>query len=87
MIDEPPASNFPHISPAMNCLVNTGFNFYHYKSLDTSQQQLMTEVPEKIGLNYAATPQDALDKAFEILGSGAKVTVLRSAAEMIPVCK
>ena len=71
----------------MNCLVNTGFNFYHYKSLDTSQQQLMTEVPEKIGLNYAATPQDALDKAFEILGSGAKVTVLRSAAEMIPVCK
>lgn len=39
---------------------------------------------ENIGLHYAATPQDALNKAFEILGSEAKVIVLRGAAEMLP---
>ena len=39
---------------------------------------------EKVGLNYAATPQDALDKAFEILGSEAKAVVLCGAAEMLP---
>ena len=30
----------------MNCLVNTDFNFYHYKSFDANQQQFMAEVPE-----------------------------------------
>ncbi|MDY7011353.1 MAG: nickel-dependent lactate racemase, partial [Planctomycetota bacterium] len=40
---------------------------------------------EKVGLNYAKTPQKALKKAFELLGQKAKVTVLRGAAEMLPV--
>jgi nickel-dependent lactate racemase len=38
----------------------------------------------KVGLNYAPTPQQALDKALERLGNTASVIVLRSAAEMLP---
>ena len=38
----------------------------------------------KVGLEYAATPQEALDRAFAIAGRGAKVAVLRGAAEMLP---
>lgn len=40
---------------------------------------------EAIGLRYASTPQNALEKAFDALGMNAKVTVLRGAAEMLPV--
>lgn len=39
----------------------------------------------KVGLEYAATPQQALDRAFAIVGKAAKVAVLRGAAEMLPV--
>ena len=41
------------------------------------------EKVEKTGLNYAVTPQEALSKAFETVGPGARVTVLRGAAEML----
>ncbi|MCL5105350.1 MAG: nickel-dependent lactate racemase [Armatimonadetes bacterium] len=40
---------------------------------------------EKVGLEHASTPQEALDKALERLGSDAKVAVLRGAAEMLPI--
>ena len=39
----------------------------------------------KAGLDFAATPQEALDAAFAQLGTDAKVIVLRGAAEMLPV--
>ncbi len=39
----------------------------------------------RVGLNHAATPQHALEAAFDHLGRDARVTVLRSAAEMLPV--
>lgn len=39
----------------------------------------------KSGLNWAATPQAALDRAFEMLGPDAKVAVLKGAAEMLPI--
>ena len=39
----------------------------------------------KSGLNWAATPQAALDRAFEMLGRDAKVAVLKGAAEMLPI--
>ncbi len=32
--DEPQTSSFPRISPAMNCIVKTGFNFYHCRWLN-----------------------------------------------------
>ena len=38
---------------------------------------------EQVGLRYAATPQDALDAAFAMLGTDANVVVLRNAAEML----
>jgi nickel-dependent lactate racemase len=48
-----------------------------------------TGIPEadvrKVGLDYASTPQEALERAFEVTGSGAKIAVLRGAAEMLPV--
>ncbi|GAH17098.1 unnamed protein product, partial [marine sediment metagenome] len=40
---------------------------------------------EKLGLNYAATPREALNNAFDIVGRDAKVAVLRGAAEMLPI--
>jgi hypothetical protein len=40
---------------------------------------------ERVGLNYAATPQEALDAAFATLGADASVVVLRGAAEMLPI--
>jgi len=40
---------------------------------------------EKVGLTYAATPQEALDKALDKLGSDAQVAVLRGATEMLLV--
>ena len=40
---------------------------------------------ERVGLHYAATPQEALDSAFVKLGRDAQVAVLRGAAEMLPV--
>ena len=38
----------------------------------------------RLGLNYAATPQDALDQCLAALGTEAQVVVLRRAAEMLP---
>ena len=40
---------------------------------------------ERARLNYAATPQQALEQAFSIAGEDARVAVLRNAAEMLPV--
>jgi hypothetical protein len=39
----------------------------------------------KVGLGYAATPQEALEAAFAAVGRGAKVALVRGAAEMLPV--
>jgi nickel-dependent lactate racemase len=39
----------------------------------------------RIGLEYAATPQEGLARAFEIAGENAAVAVLRGAAQMLPV--
>lgn len=39
----------------------------------------------RTGLEYADTPQAALDEAFRRLGTDAQVAVLRGAAEMLPV--
>lgn len=39
----------------------------------------------RVGLNYARTPQEALDRALEQVGGDAKIAVLRSAAEMLPL--
>lgn len=39
----------------------------------------------KAGLDWAPTPQAALDQAFEKLGPKARVAVLRGAAEMLPI--
>ena len=39
----PEVVDLPHTIPAMICIAN--INFYHYKNLDTSQQQLVTEAP------------------------------------------
>ena len=39
---------------------------------------------EAVGLHSASTPQEALEKAFAMLGPNAKVAVLRGAAEMLP---
>jgi nickel-dependent lactate racemase len=39
----------------------------------------------RVGLEYAATPQAALDEAFRRIGRGAGVAVLRGAAEMLPL--
>jgi len=39
---------------------------------------------EKVGLKYAATPQEALDEAFKIAGGDASVLVLHGAGEMLP---
>ena len=41
----------------------------------------------KLGLLHAATPQEALNQAFEIKGKRGKVIVLRYAAEMLPIVK
>jgi len=40
---------------------------------------------ERAGLRYAATPAEALSKAFDLMGAGACVGVLRNAAEMLPI--
>jgi nickel-dependent lactate racemase len=40
---------------------------------------------ERVGLRYAATPQQALEEAFAALGADAQVAVLRGAGEMLPV--
>jgi len=40
---------------------------------------------ERVGLHFAATPQEALDQALARLGPQAQVAVLRGAAEMLPV--
>ena len=39
----------------------------------------------RVGFRYAATPQRALDEAFEIVGRGARVAILEGAAEMLPI--
>lgn len=39
----------------------------------------------RVGLHHAATPQEALERAFARLGTEAKVAVLRGAAEMLPL--
>jgi nickel-dependent lactate racemase len=39
----------------------------------------------KVGLEYAATPQAALEAAFGIAGRDARVALLRGAAEMLPI--
>jgi hypothetical protein len=38
-----------------------------------------------VGLEYAATPQEALALAFSVAGAAAKVALLRGAAEMLPI--
>jgi len=43
------------------------------------------EEVEQVGLRYADSPQEALEAAFDLLGSDARVIVLRNAAEMLPV--
>ena len=43
------------------------------------------EEVERVGLRYAASPQEALEGAFALLGSDARVIVLRNAAEMLPI--
>ena len=40
---------------------------------------------ERVGLRYAASPQEALEEALAALGADARVAVLRGAAEMLPV--
>ena len=40
---------------------------------------------ERSGLDYADTPQAALEKAFALVGKDAGVVVLRGAAEMLPI--
>ena len=40
---------------------------------------------EKLGLTYAATPQEALDIALDRLGKEAQVAVLRQGGEILPV--
>jgi nickel-dependent lactate racemase len=40
---------------------------------------------ERVGLRYAATPQEALEQAVAQVGPHAQVAVLRGAAEMLPV--
>jgi lactate racemase len=39
----------------------------------------------KVGLEWAATPQAALARAFDVAGHGASIAVLRGAAEMLPL--
>ena len=39
----------------------------------------------KVGLHYAATPQQALERAFHMTGPEARVAVLRGAAQMLPI--
>ncbi len=39
----------------------------------------------KVGLGYAATPQEALRQAFAVTGPDAKVALIRGAAEMLPI--
>jgi lactate racemase len=39
----------------------------------------------KVGLEYAATPQDALARAFAVTGRDAEVALIRGAAEMLPI--
>ncbi len=43
------------------------------------------EEKKKLGLIHAATPQQALEKAFAVMGKSCRVAVLRNAAEMVPV--
>jgi lactate racemase len=40
---------------------------------------------KRVGLHYAATPQQALEMAFQMTGSEAQVAVLRGAAQMLPI--
>jgi nickel-dependent lactate racemase len=40
---------------------------------------------KKVGLEYAATPQAALERAFAVAGREAKVALIRGAAEMLPI--
>jgi orotidine-5'-phosphate decarboxylase len=40
---------------------------------------------ERVGLRYAATPQEALEQAVAQVGPHAQVAVLHGAAEMLPV--
>jgi nickel-dependent lactate racemase len=45
------------------------------------------ETTEKLGFIWAATPQEALEKAFEIMGPDASVAVLRSAGDLLPIIR
>jgi hypothetical protein len=40
---------------------------------------------ERVGLGYAATPQQALDAALEQMGRDAGIVVLKGASEMLPL--
>jgi len=46
-------------------------------------------IPERdvsrVGFEYAATPTEALARAFEMAGPDARIAVLRNAAEMLPI--
>ncbi len=39
----------------------------------------------KVGLEYAATPQEGLARAFEVAGKDARVALVKGAAEMLPM--
>lgn len=45
------------------------------------------ETTEKLGFIWAATPREALDKAFSIMGREASVAVLRCAGDLLPILK
>jgi hypothetical protein len=59
-------------------------------SVETARVCLVTrpelaEAIRRVGLDYAATPNEALASALARVGPDARVAVLRGAAEMIPV--
>jgi hypothetical protein len=57
----------------------------HRPMTEDEMRLKLGEDVERVGLRYAATPQEALDEAFTALGADAEVIVLRGAAEMLPV--
>jgi len=43
------------------------------------------EITEKLGMRYAATPEEALSLAYKMVGEDAKVAILRRGSEVLPV--
>ncbi|MHA1860603.1 MAG: nickel-dependent lactate racemase [Candidatus Asgardarchaeia archaeon] len=42
---------------------------------------------ERLGFEYASTPQDAFEKAIEVVGKESKVIIMKYAAELLPIVK